>query len=88
MNRTKYKTLKNKVKRIQVQWLKSIMPDDSNTDINIDNVDTYIPDEKYVMSAGTRYLSYMTDRWLINKLKKYPHVNNYNEIEEILNGTK
>lgn len=85
MNRTKYKTLKNKVKRIQVQWLKSIMPDNSNTDINIDNVDTYIPDEKYVMSAGTRYLSYMTDRWLINKLKKYPHVNTYEELQEIIN---
>jgi len=85
MNRTKYKTLKNKVKRIQVQWLKSIMPDDSNTDINIDNVDTYIPDEKYVMSAGTRYLSYMTYRWLINKLKKYPHVNTYEELQEIIN---
>jgi len=85
MNRTKYKTLKNKVKRIQIQWLKSIMPDDSNTDINIDNVDTYIPDEKYVMSAGTRYLSYMTDRWLIKKLKKYPHVNTYEELQEIIN---
>ena len=85
MNRTKYKTLKNKVKRIQVQWLKTIMTKDSSTDININNVDTYIPDEKYIMSAGTRYLSYMTDRWLINKLKKYPHVNTYEELQEIIN---
>ena len=85
MNRTKYKTLKSKVKRIQVQWLKTIMPKDSSTNININNVDTYIPDEKYVMSAGTRYLSYMTDRWLINKLKKYPYVNTYEELQEIIN---
>jgi hypothetical protein len=27
----------------------------------------------------------MTDRWLINKLKKYPHVNTYEELQEIIN---
>ena len=33
--------------------------------------------------AGQFYLSYMTDRWIMKRLKKHPHITTYNELMEV-----
>ena len=85
MNSKRLKELRKKVKPIQVEWLKSVLPDDQRNKVNIDNVNDLLPEQTHVMGGGQMHLSYMTDRWLINKLKKYPHVNTYEELQEIIN---
>ncbi len=88
MNRTKYKKLKNKVKRIQVQWLRTLLPEDNGEPITVQDVSELMPDQTHIFGDGQFKLSYMSEKWVIKFLKKYPHINNYNEIEEIINGAK
>lgn len=88
MNRTKYKKLKNKVKRIQVQWLRTLLPEDNGEPITVQDVSELMPDQTHIFGDGQFKLSYMSEKWVIKFLKKYPHINNYNEIEEIINGVK
>lgn len=88
MNRTKYRKLKNKVKRIQVQWLRTLLPEDNGEPITVQDVSELMPDQTHIFGDGQFKLSYMSEKWVIKFLKKYPHINNYNEIEEIINGAK
>ena len=88
MNRTKYRKLKNKVKRIQVQWLRTLLPEDNREPITVQDVSELMPDQTHIFGDGEFKLSYMSEKWVIKFLKKYPHINNYNEIEEIINGAK
>ena len=88
MNRTKYRKLKNKVKRIQVQWLRTLLPEDNGEPITVQDVSELMPDQTHIFGDGEFKLSYMSEKWVIKFLKKYPHINNYNEIEEIINGAK
>lgn len=88
MNRTKYKKLKNKVKKIQVQWLRTLLPEDNGEPITVQDVSELMPDQTHIFGDGQFKLSYMSEKWVIKFLKKYPHINNYNEIEEIINGAK
>ena len=44
MNSKRLKELRKKVKPIQVEWLKSVLPDDQRNKVNIDNVNDLLPE--------------------------------------------
>ena len=47
MNSKKIKKLRKRVKHIQVEWLKSILPEEQSVPITIDNVNDLLPDQTH-----------------------------------------
>lgn len=81
MNSKKLKELRKKVKPIQVEWLQSVLPDDQKDKVNVDNVDDLLPEQTHVVGGGQLYVSYMTDKWIMNILKKHPYISSFEEIQ-------
>lgn len=86
MNAKKIKELRRKVKPIQVEWLQSLLPEEQARTITVSNIEELIPDQTHTFGAGQVLLSYMSDKWIIKYLKKYPHINTYKELREIDEG--
>ena len=83
MNEKKIKQLRKRVKPIQVEWLKTLLPDEQSSTITIDNVEGLLPDQTHVFGGGQLHLSYMTDKWIMKHLKRNPHVKTYKGLQEI-----
>ena len=85
MNGKQVKKLRKKIKPIQVEWLRELLPEDQANTITVDNVEELLPEQTHVFGKGQLYLSYMTDKWIMKKLKQNPNINNYKELKEIIN---
>lgn len=85
MNQKKIKQLRKKVKPLQVQWLKSLLPKEQADTITIDNVDDLLPEQTHAYGDGQLYLSFMSDKWVMKMLKRNPKINNYNDLLVIHN---
>ena len=83
MNQKKIKELRRRVKPIQIEWLKTLLPDEQSSTITIDNVEGLLPDQTHVFGGGQLHLSYMTDKWIMKHLKRNPHITTYKELQEI-----
>ena len=83
MNQKKIKELRRRVKPIQIEWLKTLLPDEQSSNITIDNVEGLLPDQTHVFGGGQLHLSYMTDKWIMKHLKRNPHIKTYKELQEI-----
>lgn len=83
MNQKKVKQLRKKIKPIQVEWLKSLLPDEQAKTITVDNVDGLLPDQTHVFGRGMLYLSYMSDKWIMKMLKRNPSITTYEELNKI-----
>jgi len=88
MNQKKLKVLRRKVKRLQVEWLKTLLNEEEAKQVSIDNIDELAPTQDYYMANRTMYLSYMTPKWIMKYLKKYPHINSYVELSEYYENWK
>jgi hypothetical protein len=88
MNKKQLKQLRKKIKPIQVEWLRELLPEDQANTITVDNVEELLPDQTHMFGAGQLHLSYMTDKWIMKRLKKYPHINTYKELKEITNNER
>jgi|TARA_B100000287_G_scaffold433659_2_gene495920 hypothetical protein len=86
MNGKQIKKLRKKIKPIQIEWLKTLLPEEQSSSITVDNVEGLLPDQTHVVGQGRLYLSYMSDKWVMKYLKKYPHINTFDELKEISNG--
>ena len=86
MNAKKMKELRRRVKPIQVEWLQSLLPEEQSKTITVDNVNELIPEQPHTFGAGQMFLSYMTDKWIMKQLKKYPHITTYQELRELNEG--
>ena len=86
MNAKKMKELRRRVKPIQVEWLQSLLPEEQSKTISVDNVNELIPEQTHTFGAGQMFLSYMTDKWIMKQLKKYPHITTYQELRELNEG--
>lgn len=89
MSEKKIKQLRKRVKPLQVEWLQSLLPDEQAKDITVNNVDELLPDETSINAGGRRYLSFMSDKWVMKMLKDYPYITTYKQladIQEKLNG--
>ena len=81
----KDKATEKKVKPLQVQWLKSLLPKEQADTITIDNVDDLLPEQTHAYGDGQLYLSFMSDKWVMKMLKRNPKINNYNDLLVIHN---
>ena len=88
MNQKKLKDLRRKVKRIQVEWLKTLLSEEEASKVSIDNIDKLSSNQKYYMAKRTVYLSYMTPKWIMKFLKKYPQIDSYTELNEYYENWK
>jgi|TARA_X000001388_G_C2138177_1_gene87616 hypothetical protein len=88
MNKKQLKQLRKKIKPIQVEWLRELLPENQANTITVDNVEGLLPDQTHMFGAGQLHLSYMTDKWIMKRLKKYPHINTYKELKEITNNER
>ena len=88
MNQKKVKKLRKRIKPIQVEWLKSLLPDEQAKTITVNNVDELLPDQTHVFGKGVLYLSYMSDKWILKNLKRNPSITTYEEINKLgkING--
>ena len=85
MSEKKIKQLRKRVKPLQVEWLKSLLTENQAKDITVDNVEGLLPEQTHMFGGGQLHLSYMTDKWIMKRLKKYPHINTYKQLKEIIN---
>jgi len=82
------KKLRKLIKPLQVEWLKSILPEDQGNVITVENVEQLMPDQTHVFGGGKMHLSFMTDKWIMKMLKKYPDIKTYNELQTIYERNK
>ena len=83
MDSKQLKKLRKLIKPLQVEWLQSILPEDQAKTITVDNVEGLLPDQTHVFGGGKMHLSFMTDKWIMKMLKKYPDIKTYNELQTI-----
>jgi len=88
MNSKQLKKLRRLVKPLQVEWLQSLLPEDQAKTITVDNVNDLLPDQTHVFGGGKMHLSFMTDKWIMKMLKKYPYIKTYNELQTIYERNK
>ena len=81
MNEKKVKALRKKIKPLQVEWLKTLLNEEEAAQVSIDNIDELAPTQDYYMIASrTMYLSFMTPKWIMKYLKKFPDIDSFAEL--------
>ena len=83
MNSKQIKKLRKKVKPIQVEWLRTLLPEDQAETITVDTVEGLLPEQTHAFGQGQLHLSYMTDKWIMKYLKQYPNITTYKELIEV-----
>ena len=83
MNQKQIKKLRKRIKPIQMEWLESLLPVEQAQTITIDNVEDLLPEQTHAFGQGQLHMSYMTDKWIMKYLKKYPNITTYKELMEV-----
>ena len=83
MSSKQIKKLRKLIKPLQVEWLKSILPEDQGNVITVENVDQLMPDQTHAFGNRQMHLSFMSDKWIMKVLKANPHITTYKELEEV-----
>ena len=86
MNQRKVRELRKRIKPIQVEWLRSLLPEEQAQTLTIDNVDELLPSETHMHTTDKTILSFMSDKWLMKKLKRYPEIKTYKQLQEKINA--
>lgn len=76
----KSKGLKKTARQITLAWVQGLVPDDEAHKITIDNLEDYLPEDKYYHKDGTRRLNVMSPEWVYKQLKKG------RSVQEIISG--
>tara|TARA_R100001377_G_scaffold4112_1_gene2392 strand:+ start:402 stop:626 length:225 start_codon:yes stop_codon:yes gene_type:complete len=53
-----------------VEWLKSVVPEEEQEKVTIENVHTYMPEQTHVYGNRSLHVSAYTLRWFIKGIKK------------------
>ena len=83
MSQKTNKELRRKVKQIQVEWMHTLLPKEEADKITIKNIEEVLPKQQYYVSDRTMYLSFMNTKWVLKYLKKYPHINSFEELNSL-----
>ena len=62
-----------------------MLPQEEADKITVDNVEGLLPEDNYMKGIKGITLVFMSDRWLLKQLKKYPEIKTYNKTKR---GTK
>ena len=71
----KVKQINKKVDDLLINWLKSIVSDEEQDQINYKNYKQFLPKEEYIQKFRTNYLSMYTRRWAKQNIKKLLRIN-------------
>jgi hypothetical protein len=80
VNSKQIKKLKKLIKPIQVEWLQTLLPEDTSKNINVDNVNDYLPEDEHTFGDGQVHLSYMSDDYVLKHLKNNPEIKSFNDL--------
>ena len=83
MSEKRARELRRKVKQIQVEWMHTLLPKEEADKITIKNIEEVLPKQQYYVSNRTMYLSFMNTKWVLKYLKKYPHINSFEELNSL-----
>tara|TARA_R100000656_G_scaffold95569_1_gene69393 strand:+ start:408 stop:701 length:294 start_codon:yes stop_codon:yes gene_type:complete len=87
MKKKKLKELKKIMRSIQVEWLRTLLPEEDGKQITIKNVREYLSDQTHTFIDGQFELSFMSDKWVLKKLKRNPEIKTYNELMDYIKLT-
>tara|TARA_Y100001951_G_C11246779_1_gene243844 strand:+ start:433 stop:726 length:294 start_codon:yes stop_codon:yes gene_type:complete len=87
MKKKKLKELKKIMRSIQVEWLRTLLPEEDGKQITIKNVREYLSDQTHTFIDGQFELSFMSDKWILKKLKRNPEIKTYNELMDYIKLT-
>ena len=75
MNGRKAKQLRRKGREILVEWLKSIIPDETEANkITIKNLEEYLTEQTHVFMNNRFLLSAYSLKWIYKKVKRNPNL--------------
>jgi hypothetical protein len=80
VNSKQIKKLKKLIKPIQVEWLQTLLPEESCKNITEDNVKDYLPEDQHTFGDGQVHLSYMSDDYVLKHLKNNPKIKSFNDL--------
>lgn len=83
MNAKKLKKLRKKVKPLQVEWLRTLLPEDQAESITVETVEGLLPEQTHAFGQGQLHMSYMTDKWIMKYLKQYPDIETFEELLKV-----
>jgi len=87
MKKKKLKKLKKTMRSIQVEWLRTLLPEEDRKQINVNNISEYLSDQTHTFIDGQLELSFMSDKWVLKKLKRNPEIKTYNELMDYIKLT-
>ena len=70
MNGKKAKQLRKKSKQLVVDWLKTMLVEEEQKKLSLDNFENYLPEQTHVYMNKKLMVSSYTPRWFLKKLKK------------------
>ena len=71
----KVKQINKKADDLLITWLKSIVSDEEQEQINHKNYKQFLPKEEYIQKFKTYYLAMYTQRWTKQNIKKLLKLN-------------
>ena len=88
MNAKKMKKIRRKAKKILVQWLKSLLPDDEKEKEKITekNIFSLMPTQTHHVFQNQIRLSAWSFKWVVKQLKRNPDLT-FEQLDGIIKGT-
>ena len=65
--------IRNKAKHIMVEWRKGLLNPEEQKKVNVKNVFKLLPNQTHYWQGTTLRLQPWSYKWIVKKLKKYPH---------------
>ena len=80
MNQRKAKQVKKLSEEFVITWLKTMLIEEEQKKINVDNFKNYLPEDTHFFSNGKLMVSAYTPRWFAKRIKKVLKRKDINDI--------
>lgn len=70
MNRKIYKKVRKHADLVLLEWVKTLVPQESQEDISIKNLSSYLPADGHFSTDSGNRVNFYTKRWVIRTIKK------------------
>lgn len=80
MNQRKAKQVKKLSEEFVITWLKTMLIEEEQKKVNVDNFKNYLPEDTHFFSNGKLMVSAYTPRWFAKKIKKVLKRKDINDI--------
>tara|TARA_Y100000004_G_scaffold46959_1_gene51647 strand:+ start:6893 stop:7156 length:264 start_codon:yes stop_codon:yes gene_type:complete len=70
MNGKKAKQIRKKSKQLVVDWLKTMLVEEEQKKLSLDNFENYLPEQTHVYMNKKLIVSAYTPRWFAQRIKK------------------